>query len=83
MKQKQFETADLYLASAICILLNTQPSFRVENGRTLFVFPISDDLYKAMNEYNNGIPINAYSHAQMIKRLKAEMYMRRNMEGQK
>lgn len=77
MKQKDFETADLYLASAICILLNTQPTFKVENGRTLFVFPISDDLYKAMNIYNGGAQINAYEYAQMIKRLRAEMLMRR------
>ena len=78
-----FETADLYLSSAICILLDTHPAFRVENGRTLFVFPISDDLYKAMNAYNNGTPINAYEYAQTLKRLRAEMLMRRGMEGQK
>ncbi len=83
MKQKDFETADLYLSSAIVILLNLQPTFKVENGRTLFVFPISDDLYKAMNAYNSGIAINAYEYAQMIKRLKAEMYMRRSMGWQR
>lgn len=78
MKQKEFETGDLYLSSAICILLNTHPSFKVENGRTLFVFPISDNLYKAMNEYNNGMAVNAYEFAQIIKRLRAEMIMRRS-----
>lgn len=83
MKQKDFETADLYLSSAICILLNTQPSFRVENGRTLFIFPISDELYKAMNAYNNGVLINAYEYSQMLKRLRSEMIMRRGNGGQK
>lgn len=83
MKQKEFETADLYLSSAICIILKTQPAFRVENGRTLFIFPISDDLYKAMNAYNNGIVINAIEYSQMIKRLRAEMLMRKGMEGRK
>lgn len=83
MKQKDFETADLYLSSAICILLNIQPTFRVENGRTLFVFPISDNLYKAMNAYNSGAPVNAYEYAQMLKRLRAEMIMRRGMERQR
>lgn len=80
---KKFETADLYLSSAICILLETQPTFRVENGRTLFVFPISDNLYKAMNAYNNGTALNAIEYSQMIKRLRAEMLMRRGMEGRK
>jgi len=82
MKQNDFETGDLYLSSAICILLNIQPAFKVENGRTLFVFPIADDLYKAMNAYNNGVSLNAYEYSQMIKRLRAEMLMRRGMGGQ-
>lgn len=77
MKEKNFETADLYLSSAVSIFLKQQPKFRVENGRTLFVFPISDGLYRAMAEYNNGAPISAYEYAQMIKRLRAEMIMRR------
>ena len=79
----EFETQDLYLASAISILLNTQPTFKVENKRTLFIFPISGDLFKAMNEYNNGVSLNAYEFAQMIKRLRAEMLMRRGTGGQK
>ncbi len=77
MKQKEFVTGDLYLASTITILLATNPKFTVENGRVLFVFPISDDLYVAMNAYHNGIPLNAYEYAQTIKRLRAEMMMRR------
>jgi hypothetical protein len=80
LKQKEFVTADLYLSSAICILLNTQPTFKVANG-TLFIFPISDDLYKAMSAYNNGIPINALEYSQMLKRLRAEMLMRRVWRG--
>ncbi len=77
MKHKDFITPDLYLSSAICIILETQPKFKIENGRTLFVFPISDDFYKAMNAYNNGIQLNVYDYAQMLKRLRAEMIMRR------
>lgn len=76
--EQQFETADLYLASAICILLNTQPQFRVVNNKTLFVFPVSDELYRAMNNYSGGMAINGYEFAQMIKRLRAEMLMRRS-----
>jgi hydrogenase maturation factor len=83
MKQKEFETACLYTASIICILLGINPSYKVEKGKTLFVFPASDDLYKAMNAYNNGIQVNAYEYASMIKRQRAEMLMRRGMEGRK
>ena len=80
MAQKEFITPDLYLSSAISILLNLQPTFKVENGRTLFCFLVSDDLYKAMTAYNNGIPLNAYEYAEKIKRMRGEMLMRR---GQK
>lgn len=83
MKQKEFISADLYLASAVSILLKTQPGFKVENGRTLFVFPLSDDLHKAMNAYNNGIKINAIEYAQALKRLRSEMLMRRSTGGQR
>lgn len=81
MKRKDFETADLYLASAISILLKSNPNYKVENSRTLFVFPISDDLYKAMNAFNNGILLNAYEYAQTIKHQRAEMLMRRGQTG--
>lgn len=82
MKQKDFETADLYLASAVSILLKTSPNYKVENRRTLFVFPISNDLYKAMNAFNNGIQVNAYEYAQTLKYLRAEMLMRRQQAGE-
>lgn len=81
MKQKEFITSDVYLSSAIAIFLNTQPSFKVENGRTLFVFPISDDLYSAMNSYNNGTPVNISLYVETLKKMRAEMVMRRNMAG--
>jgi hypothetical protein len=83
LKQKEFETADLYLASAISLILNKQPDFKVENGRTLFIFTISDDFYRAMNAYNAGFQLPAYEYAHMIKRLRAEMLMRRGMEGKR
>ncbi len=81
MKQKEFETTDLYLSSAISIILNIQPSFKVENGRTIFVFPVSDDLYRAMSEYNSGAELNAFEFSQNLKRLRAEMIMKRNERG--
>jgi len=78
MKNKDFVTGDLYLSAAIITLLSTNPSFKTENDRVLFIFPINEDLYKAMNAYHNGIPVNVYEYAQTIKRLRAEMIMRRN-----
>lgn len=83
MNQKTFETADLYLASAISILINSNPDFIVQNGKVIFTFPINDDLYKAMSAYNGGVAVNSIEYAQTIKRLRAEMLMRRGMWVQK
>jgi hypothetical protein len=79
MRQKEFISADLYLSSALAILLKTPPTFKVENGRTLFVFQVSNDFYKAMSDYNSGISINALEYSGMLKRLKSEMLMRKSM----
>jgi hypothetical protein len=78
---KEFVSSDLYLSAAISILLQAHPNFRVENGRTLFIFDISDHLYKAMSDYNSGVPINAMEYTLALKRLKAEMLMRRSLDN--
>ena len=78
MKEKCFVTADLYLAAAVVTLLRVNPALKIENGRVVFIFPASDELFKAMNAFNNGIPVSGYEYAQTIKRLRAEMMMRRN-----
>jgi hypothetical protein len=79
MEEKQFITSDLYLSAALCLLLQTTPQFKVENGRTLFVFAITDKLHCAISEFNCGIQLNAIEYAQMIKRMRAEMLMRKGM----
>ena len=79
MKTKNFETADLYLTSAISLILKAPPNFRVENGKTLFVFPISEELWKAMNAYNSGVELNVLEYSQTLKQLRGEMITRRKM----
>ena len=82
MKQtesKYFFSPDLYQSAALVLLLNSRPEFKLVNGKILFGFPITDGLYRAMAEYNSGAPLNALEYSQSIKRLKAEMIMRRSM----
>ncbi len=73
-----FETPDLYLSAALVMLLNIEPAYKVVNGKTLFCFPVSDDLYRAMSLYNAGVRVSASVYAETIKRMRAEMIMRRN-----
>jgi len=79
--QKEFQTADIYLTSVISILLNEQPTFRVKNSRIIFCFPASDELYKAMNDYENGVSLNTADLINMIKKLRAEMMVRKKIEN--
>ena len=76
---KVFFSPDLYLSAALVLILNSQPEFKLVNGKILFGFPITDALYRAMAEFNSGAPLNALEYAQTLKRLKAEMMMRREM----
>lgn len=55
MKQQEFETADFCLSSAISILLNIQPTFKVRNGKVLYVFTIPDDLYYAIKNLERRV----------------------------
>jgi hypothetical protein len=76
--ERVFETPDLYLSAALVTLLKLQPSFKVTRGRTIFCFQATDDLYRAMSIYNAGVELPANEYAETIKRLRAEMIMRRN-----
>lgn len=82
-QKEQFETRDIWLASALTILLSTPPEYKTENGQTIFVFPRSDKLYKAIADYSGGCLLSAYSYAQVNKRLRSEMIMRRGNGGQR
>lgn len=77
VQEKEFETKDLWLASALTILLKTPPEYKTKDGQTIFVFPKNDALYRAMTDYNSGCSLSAYEYAQVVKKLRAEMLMRR------
>ena len=84
MKQKEkFETKDLWLASAITLLLNTPPEYKLEGGQTIFVFPKTDAVYKAIGEYNAGVSLSLYDYSQVTKRLRSEMFARKADSGHK
>ena len=78
MKQlEKFETKDLWLTSALTILLNIPPEYRIQDGQIIFIFPKTDALYKAIGEYNAGVCLPAYTYAQITKRLRSEMLTRK------
>lgn len=81
MKQKEFVTGDIWLATALTVLLGDLPDFKVESGKTLFVFPSDDKTYRAISDYNSGVTVSAYVYAETAKRLRVEMLTRRQNGG--
>jgi len=81
MKEKQFVTADIYLASAISILTKTYPDFIVKNEKTLFVFLQNENLFRAISEYNNDVPLCISQYVEILKKLKVEMLTRKRHGG--
>lgn len=77
-EQRTFQTPDIYLSAAITLLLKTEPSYAVLNGKTFFCFLATDDLYRAMSLYNSGIEINAMEFSGVVKRLRGEAITRRS-----
>jgi hypothetical protein len=74
----EFETSDIYLASAISLWLKIFPSFKIVNDRAVFVFPVSEDLYGAINDFNSG---ELSRYVLLLKRLRSEMYFVRKTGG--
>ena len=78
--KREFVSGDLYLCAFLSVYLKQMPSFKVEYGKTLFIFPSDTSLYKAIEAYNAGSAANAFEYAQQIKRLRGEMLSRKGIE---
>ena len=70
----EFETSDIYLSTAISLWLNIFPSFKIVHDRAVFVFPVSEALYGAINDFNSGESGDLSKYTLLLKRLRSEMY---------
>ncbi len=77
MSDKKFVTGDLWLASALTLLLNTYPDFETKNNKVLFIFPNGAKTYKAIADYNSNTPLPVFDYQQTVKRLRGEMIKRK------
>ena len=78
-EHKTFQTLDLYLSSYI--KLNGIPlQLELNNGKVIFVFQVSDDLYKLIANYNSNQPIAVTDFVTTVKMLRGQML---SMRGQR
>ncbi len=71
-EQKNFQTMDIWLSSFLS-LYGTPPKLEVINGRVIFTFPVSDDLYKLMTNYNSNVDIPVADFVTTVKTLRGQM----------
>jgi hypothetical protein len=78
-EKKTFQILDLYI-SAYFTLCGIQPELQVTNGRVIFVFPRSDDLYRLLSNYNANVNVPVADFVTTVKMLRGQML---SMRGQK
>ena len=82
MNNEKWTTLDAFV-SGFLVTQGFQPSLIPQNGnkKIAFAFPATPELYKALNEYNNGALIEASRFALTVKSLKSQIFsMKTNNE---
>lgn len=74
--QKVFTTADIWTASYL-EYRGIPPILEYRNGRVVFLFPISDTLYKLLNAFQSGDAIPLSEYVETFRALKVKMYQAR------
>ncbi len=69
---KTFTTLDIYL-SAFLSLHNLEPTLDIKNGKVIFVFDASDDLYRVMGLFNSNQDTPCLDLITEIKTLRGKM----------
>lgn len=76
---KVFSTLDLYISSFLA-LHGLEPRLEVNNGKVVFTFPATDDLYRLIARYNSDEKTPANSFVTTVKMLRGQML---SMRGQR
>ena len=71
-KQKTFSTLDLYLSSFLS-LSGIPPNLEVNNGKVIFTFTASENLFKQILEYNSNVSVLVADFVTTIKALRGQM----------
>ena len=79
-EQKTFQTLDIGLASFLD--LHYLPStLEVNNEKVVFTFPISDDLYKLITNYNSNMSVPVLDFVTTLKKLRGQMLTLRGQQN--
>jgi len=79
---KTFSTLDLYIA-AFLTLNNLEVKLESKNRKVVFTFPISNELYRLLNQYNSNDDVPVADFVTTIKTLRGQMLSMRNNENKR
>lgn len=71
-QQRLFTTLEIYLAGFLT-LQGISPKLEVKNGRVIFTFPASDQLYRLMDLYNSNTNVAIADFVTTVKTLRGKM----------
>jgi hypothetical protein len=72
VEQRLFTTLDIYLA-AFLSLNRIPPTLELRNGRVVFTFSATDDLYKLTMNFNSNVNVPVADFVTIIKTLRGLM----------
>ena len=71
-EQRLFTTLDIYLTAFIA-LNRVPPLLELKNGRVVFTFPATDELYRLTMKFNSNVDVPVADFVTMIKTLRGQM----------
>jgi hypothetical protein len=71
-KTKELELIDLYVA-AFLMLHGIHPRLNLKNGKVIFVFDATDEVYRLMTVYNSNQDVPCLDLITAIKTLRGQM----------
>ena len=77
--ERLFTTLDIYLAGFLA-LNGIPPTLELNNGRVVFTFPATDQLYKLMMDFNSNVNVPVADFVTMVKTLRGQMLTMRGPE---
>ncbi len=80
VQSKKLNLLDVNLASFLQ-LCGIPPKLELNNGRVIFTFTATDELYKLMNNYNSNVNVPILDYVTTLKTLRSQMLSMRG--GQK
>ena len=81
-EQRLFTTLDIYLASFLS-LNGISPTLQLSNGRVVFVFTATDDLYKLTMDFNSNVHVPVADFVTMVKTLRGQMLTMKGNKGER